>query len=636
MASPGTCPWLPPIAFCAVPSVLQLFFTSKPIVFMRQLLLTLCFTALFSPSIFYGQTGCPGCLVNVPAGFPADTIFLPDLPDGVKGTPYDMDVSFRLPKTTTPVNAIDSTTPPGLTISKFEILSVEGLPAGLYWQLNQSVFDPAVQTDGCMKICGTPLESDSFELTVTLKATVFIISQISTFPMSIYIGPKVSVTDGFTMTNPAGCGSTTVSFTNNVPSNGDEGFSYTWDFGDGSANSAEEDPIPHTYNQPGVYEVTYQAIVDTAGFLLESIEVLDIDCTEPPLYGNPDLFLEIRSPEGDIVFNSSPAINNTPLPYTFPVNLVLGAGNYTLQVWDDDAGIKGQDDNCGSLSFNILSNGTLVAGGLTVVMNILHPVDTIISRDTVTVYPQPADPIINAPNGLSVCQGSGGLVLSSSYGFGNHWILDGDLIPGATDFIYQPTQSGAYQVQYVSPYGCIATSEVAQVLFHPLPAQPVWFNYNNSLRLTDTTSLPAQYALQWYHASTPIPGETGFWYCSMASGTYSLQVTDLTTGCTNSFGAPVTNNPNFDCLVGTDIPEFQALEWMPNPTTGSVRLQLSEPLPQVGLIRIWDATGRLVQTLSVGAGTDTISLELGSLTAGVYAVEMVTEGFRGIGRVLKI
>ncbi|MBC7778272.1 MAG: PKD domain-containing protein, partial [Phycisphaerae bacterium] len=378
---------------------------------MRQLLLIICFSTLFFVHIFHAQTGCPGCVVNVPAGFPADTIYLPNLPDGVKGTPYDHDVSFRLPKTTTPVNAVDSTTPPGLTISKFEILAVEGLPAGLYWQLSQSVFDPATETDGCMRICGTPLESDSFVLTVKLKATVFVISQESSFPMSLYIAPKVSTTDGFSITNPVGCGSTTVSVTNNLPSNGLAGYSYLWDFGDGSPTTTEENPLPHTYSQPGAYELAYQAIIDTAGYVLESIQVNDIDCTDPPLFGNPDLFLEIRNPDGNIVFNSSPAINSTSLPHIFPVNLHLGPGNYQLQVWDDDSGIKGSDDNCGTLSFNILSDGTLVAGGLTVEMNILHPIDTILSRDTVIVYPQPVTPIVSAPNGLIACGGSTEIVL---------------------------------------------------------------------------------------------------------------------------------------------------------------------------------------------------------------------------------
>ncbi len=603
---------------------------------MRQLLLTICFAAFFFSQLLNAQTGCPGCVVNVPAGFPADTIYLPDLPDGVKGTPYNHDVSFRLPKTTTPVNAIDSTTPPGLTITKFEIVSVEGLPPGLYWQLNQSEFDPAVQTDGCIKICGIPLESDSFVLTVKLKATVFIITQESSFPMSLYIAPKVSTTNGFAITNPTGCGSVTVSFTNLVPSNGDDGFSYAWNFGDGSPVSLEENPVPHTYTQPGTYPLMYQAIVDTAGYLLESIRVLEVDCTDPPLFGNPDLFLEVRFPDGSIAFNSSPAINSTALPHVFPVNIPLGPGNYTLILWDDDSGIKGTDDQCGTLSFNILSNGTLVAGGLTVEMNILHPVDTIVSRDTVIVYPQPTNPVVNAPNGLEGCVGSTDLILSSTYGFGNQWLLNGSLIPNATDFIYQPAQSGAYQVQYISPNGCVAVSDVADVEIHPLPAQPVWYNYNNSLRLSNPATLPVQYTLQWYNGNTPIPGETGIWYCSTMSGTYTLVLTDLATDCTNSYTAAVIHNPDWNCLTDMKTPETQTFALLPNPTNGAVLLRLHEQMQQEGAIRIWDATGRIVQTLQIREGENAVMLDLGSLSAGVYVVEVLAEGFHGCGRVVRM
>jgi PKD repeat protein len=226
---------------------------------MRQLLLLLfCISTQLSFSL-YAQTGCPGCAVNLPPGLPADTLFLQNLPDGVEGTYYNQDISFRMPMTTTPVNAIDSTTPPGLTISKIEIVSIEGVPPGLFWQPNQTVFETATETDGCVKFCGTPTESDTFVMTVRIKATVFVITQEATFPLRVYIAPKVSVTDGFSMTGFEGCGATTASFTNNIPSGGAPGFSYEWDFGD-STTFEGENPPPHTYDTPGIYPVTYRFV----------------------------------------------------------------------------------------------------------------------------------------------------------------------------------------------------------------------------------------------------------------------------------------------------------------------------------------------------------------------------------------
>ena len=118
---------------------------------MRPLLLIIV-VFFFTLTCLSAQSGCPGCIVDVPAGLPDDTLFLAPIPDGTLGSAYDQDISFRVPKSTTPVNAIDSITPPGLPISKIEIVGVDGLPAGLFWEANQTVFETATLTDGCIKI----------------------------------------------------------------------------------------------------------------------------------------------------------------------------------------------------------------------------------------------------------------------------------------------------------------------------------------------------------------------------------------------------------------------------------------------------------------------------------------------------
>ncbi len=602
---------------------------------MRQLfLLYFSFSALFIGALS-AQTGCPGCTLNLPAGLPADTLYLQDLPDAEKGTFYDHDLSFRMPKTTTPVHAIDSTTPSGLTISKIEIISIDGVPPGLHWQPNQWVFEMATQTDGCVKFCGTPSVSDSFVMTVKIKATVLFLTQEATFPLKIYIAPKVSTTVGFTMSDVTGCGSATVSFENNVPSGGVPGFSYEWDFGDGTTYTGENPP-PHKYITPGLYPVTYHATVDTAGFVLESITVLNVDCTDPIGFGKPDLYLLVYDPDGVKAFDSSPDVNNTSLPYNFPVNLSLGNGNYTLAVWDEDSGIKGSDDPCGTVSFNILSNDTIVSGGLRVVLNIVHNVEEINSKDTVYVYTQPEDPFITAPKGLSACAGMDSLFLVSSAGAGNQWWYDGATIAGATDFIYEPKQGGYYQVQVNTSYGCTAISDSVLVQINPLPALPFFVNIHNSLRLADTTMLPASYALQWYKGDDPIPGETGFRYCATETGNYGLQLTDLATGCINYYESPVLFDPNFDCTIGTFEANQLALGIFPNPASDQVQIHFGALPSGGGRYRMWDVTGRIVTEGPVSGGADVLQLSCSNLTTGVYAVEILAEGLRGSGKVVVI
>ena len=597
---------------------------------MRQHLLLFCLLTL-ALNTLSAQSGCPGCAINLPANLPADTLYLPAFPDAEKGTPYNHDISFRVPKTTTPVYAIDSVTPPGLTISKIEIIGIDDMPPGLFWEASQLVFETATETDGCIKICGTPLVSDSFVMTVRLKATVVIFSQEASFPIRLYVAPKKSMTTGFTMTNVLGCGSTTVTFENNVPSGGATGFTYEWDFGDGTTYTGENPP-PHTYSQPGSYAVKYKAVVDTAGYSLVSAKILAISCTD--VFNAPDLYMFLRDQSG-VNFFQTAGTTNTPLPYTFPIGIKLNpAVNYTIEVWDEDSGLEGTDDFCGAVPFNILSTDTLTSGQFKVLLSIAHPVEEVVSTDTVVVHPVPAQPSIFS-NMLEACEGTSAIVLQSSNGGPNLWLLDGDPIPGATtDFLYQPTTSGLYQVQVSNSFGCTATSAGVQVVFHPLPDEPAYQNDRNNLELLDTTALPTSYALQWYLFSGPIAGATGFEYCATESGTYALVVTDLTTGCTRSYTTTVTVNPNFDCTVGVGDLATGTLNIFPNPTSDAATIQFAEPLAADAVLRVWDVAGRLQQSMTIGAGSDRILMAGDLLSPGLYFLEMSVGEKRFTGRLV--
>lgn len=568
------------------------------------------------------QSGCPGCAINLPADLPADTLYLPPLPEGERGKPYNADLAFRVPKSTTPVSKVDSTTPPGLPISRIEIVSVENLPPGIQWQANQTVFETAKETDGCFKMCGTPLKADSFVLRVKLRATVLIFTQETSFNMDLIIKPSVSINKGFTMTNAEDCGTTTVTFTNNIPSNGRSGFTYKWDFGD-STTFIGENPPPHTYHQPGTYVVNYKARIDTVGHILTKVTLVSLGCTD--IFSAADPYLRILQ-GGQLLFQNN-HVNDVALPYTFNLYFPLQPQvNYTLEVWDEDSGIDLSDDLCGSLPFNTLSGGdTLRAGALRVVLTIENPIEEITATDTVVVFAPPSAPTLSASQ-QAACPDEV-IVLQSSYTVGpNQWLRNGQPITGApTDFIYLPTQSGTYQVQIVDSLGCTAISAGQTITFYNPPAEPVFLNDRNNLILVDTTALPQNYALQWYAQGSPIPGATGFRYCAQNSGTYSLQVTDLTTGCSSRFSMTVTVNPNFDCTVSTQMPNFQTLLLYPNPTSGVAWIRLEEPLPNQAQLRLWDASGRLVQQHTLDAGSEQGALDSSHLSAGIYLIELCAE-----------
>ncbi|MBK8705603.1 MAG: hypothetical protein IPN33_19905 [Saprospiraceae bacterium] len=114
------------------------------------------------------------------------------------------------------------------------------------------------------------------------------------------------------------------------------GFSYLWDFGNGNA-SIQENPGPQTYSSPGVYPIQYTAIIDTSGYYLARVNILEVGCNDI-LGGAPDLKIGIYDNTGQEVYLSS-IVQNASVPLAFDLFLPLETGNYSLRVTDNDGGL---------------------------------------------------------------------------------------------------------------------------------------------------------------------------------------------------------------------------------------------------------------------------------------------------------
>ncbi|MFK7774715.1 MAG: T9SS type A sorting domain-containing protein [Saprospiraceae bacterium] len=592
----------------------------------------------FIPSFFFlslffifafptiSQSQCPGCQISLPGNLAIDTIFLDTVPTGSANMTYAEDVSFRLPKTTTPVAANDSTIQGGITLDEIRILYISNLPPGLEWETNEDVYFPADETDGCVRLCGTPLAVGTYVLDIVLEVKVLFITQESTFQRTIEILPSTTVNDGFTMTNSAGCGEVVVSFDNNVPSNGDSGFSYEWDFGNGNTSS-NENPSDQTYSTPGTYPVEYQAVIDTSGYILTKIRVIESDCAD--IFGGaPDIYLDIIDPNGNSTV--TPSIDNTDPPVEFNFNMPLIDGNYTLVVKDEDGGLGGLDDECDFYSFNKLSDGILINGSSSVELTILHPVDTIQTTDSVYVYPVPDQPELSYEVPLTWCEGEN-IFFNSSYSTGNQWMLNGLPINGATESFYQAVETGFYSVVYTNGFGCSAESEVVEITLNALPAEPTFNDNNNILGVVVPGNLPADYSLQWYYENTLLPGETELTYCMTQSGNYILEVTDNVTGCSNTFSSDEDFNPEYNCgVLGIDDLSQGSLKIFPNPFKENINIQFSLNEQSDFKITVIDLLGRRIELDSRsefgGEFSQVYSFE--DWNAGVYLLEIDFEDER--------
>ena len=422
------------------------------------------------------------------------------------------------------------------------------------------------------------------------------------------------------MTNSAGCGEVTVSFENNVPSNGNNGFSFNWDFGNGNTSN-NENPVDQVYSTPGTYPVDYQVVIDTSGYVLTKIRVIESDCAD--IFGGaPDIYLDIIDPNGNSTVTGS--IDNTDPPVEFNFNMPLIDGNYTLVVKDEDSGLGGTDDECDFYSFNKFSNGILINGSSSVDLTILHPVDTIRTTDSVYVYPVPDQPQLSYEVPLTWCEGEN-IFFNSSYSSGNQWVLNGSPINGATESSYQALETGFYSVVYTNSFGCSAESGLVEIILNTLPAVPIFNDDDNILGVVVPGTLPVDYALQWYYENTLLPGETELTYCMTQSGNYTLEVTDNVTGCANTFSNDQIFNPEYNCgVLGIEDLSQGSLKIYPNPFRENIYVQFYLNEKSDFKITVIDLLGRRVELdsrLEFG-GAFNQSYAFSDWQAGVYLLEI--------------
>lgn len=572
---------------------------------------------LFSILVFLfvvnqGLAQCPGCIITLPE-LPEDTVFITNPDPGQVGVAYDFDISFRLPKTT---ENVDPTINPPLPITTIEITSVTNVPPGLQWEASQTTFQTADETDGCVKFCGVPLTSDSFYVNVVVDATVAVFTQTTSFTIPFYMAPAESVSEGFSMTNTVGCGETTVEFTNNVASGGNEGVTYFWDFGN-DETSTEENPDNITYSEPGIYNVTYEAVVDTLGYFLNGLTVEATDCDD--LIGDPDIYITIFDPAGTEIYVSETISGTAPISFGLP-SIPLEGGNYSVTVFDDDPFTQ---VNCGSVDFNFGTEGSLFDGDLEVSLDIINPQSTVSSEGIVTVYELPDAPVISPAEVEDLCDGT--ILNLEVASFDNiQWYQDTAIIINANTNTLEVTESGTYYVIYTSAEGCTATSEELVVNFLPTPATPFFAFNENELSLVNPQDLPADYSLQWYLDGEEMIGETGQVICMEVSGDYALIVTDNDTGCTAEHDNFQVFFPNEGCAMSSlnDL-IVKGISVFPNPAKDVLQIEIPEL--NRGEARIFDMRGVLVWRGEISL-IDAYSLDISAFANGVYLLKIEVEG----------
>ncbi|MBV6404479.1 MAG: hypothetical protein IT228_13790 [Flavobacteriales bacterium] len=220
---------------------------------------------------------------------------------------------------------------------------------------------------------------------------------------------------------------------------------------------------------------------------------------------------------------------------------------------------------------------------------------------TVTVSAPPITPGVLASDTTVFCEGGSVLLVADLIaGVTYTWTMDGIVVPNADTNQLSVTTSGLYTASVTDGQGCSSASgDTIAIIVNTPPAEPV------ITQVVDTLFASGGGAFQWYVDGQPIVGATDSWYVPIASGAYTVTVTDGN-GCSS------TSQPYTYVFTAVPAGHVVTMRAWPNPTTGPLHV---EGLHGVRYM-VTDASGRLL--LEGQALGNPALLDLGALAPGLY------------------
>lgn len=587
--------------------------------YLRTLLLSL-FAFVVSDSLW--AQACSLCAIDYALVSPG--VYPDTLPPATAGEFYEADITFVMQADTT-VDVVGT-----LEFLNYHILEPVGMPYGISVSTNLGDlpvdYDPDVSLYGCARVCGTPLVPGWYEVVVPLVATLEFPGgdQAAEYSLFLEVLPAEVAGGGIIPTVTYGCDPVSVDFETSMHSAGASGFSYTWDFGNGSTSTSEFPPT-QTYTAiggvPTDYVVTHTVTIDTFGYTLEYATAVASGCDDCTIFGctglieteKPDLYVKCDA----LGINTEPGFADTYPPVTFILGTPLDpAGTYTMQMKDDDGGLAGSDDNCGSFTFNGDDVGTtlLTAGSHQLEINITHPLISYTFYDTITVYPAVAVPEVSITGTTIFCTGdSAVLSITPVAGVVYQWYLDGSPIPDGSGTSITIFNSGEYHVTATGFGGCAATSASTTIEVYEQPTAP------NIIVIGNTLTTSSTWDVQWYYAGSPIPGATSTTYTPAVEGIYQVSASN---------GPCVAWSVEIDFVFQSIAEQFiQNLNIAPNPNNGIFNCAFSVANPQDVHIMVTDMIGAEVFIVNkqYTSGDVLIPIDLPTAEAGVYLLHILTE-----------
>ncbi|MBC8154049.1 MAG: T9SS type A sorting domain-containing protein, partial [Bacteroidetes bacterium] len=227
-------------------------------------------------------------------------------------------------------------------------------------------------------------------------------------------------------------------------------------------------------------------------------------------------------------------------------------------------------------------------------------------------------PSITANGSTSICQGSAVSLSAVTTTAGSfQWLLNGQVIAGATTPTYQAAAAGDYAVRLLG--SCLATSSpvAVQVRTTQLPVVT-----QDGFTLTSNAAT----GNQWLLNGVPIAGATGVTYIVTQTGRYSVRASS------NGCGEAVSDEVFASILATEPVVVDDLFRVFPNPTTKLITVEASAGDGPAPMVQLLDARGVVVQTttMQLSGKLVTATVDVSALSGGTFFVRLTGDQARTV------
>ncbi len=215
------------------------------------------------------------------------------------------------------------------------------------------------------------------------------------------------------------------------------------------------------------------------------------------------------------------------------------------------------------------------------------------------------------------------LSVTTGTGFTYKWFRNQTAISNDSSTLVT-SEIGTYKVEITTTEGCQVESNEVEITEAQAPDATITINKENSVDKTITvSSSDSIVAVVWFKDGNEIASFNNQKMIQPTeSGNYKAKVTYLS-GCEFETEEKVFT---FDIETGIEEESAKIFTVYPNPNTGSFKVEFATTTNQKTNLVVVDALGRTIYSKEISRNEKTTNITLPKISAGVYVVQIVSQG----------